>query len=222
MLSRNCQCVSQFRLLWQSEHPTPCSHRGQPNQARRPRSAVGSIGNTASHPIRKHSSGHQVVVDTLLIVVKIGVQHRVRAILLGEHFHGGPVVPDRLDDGGPAARLVEGQVVCERQMIRLNSSFRFSLCRHVERATRVRRRARGRQWPPSHSAVELDHSFSTSQAVRRADIVERAFGGLVHGAIASAHSGWIDGILTGLHPSRRLGCRTVRMGLRCQGSGIRR
>jgi hypothetical protein len=29
---------------------------------------------------------------------------------------------------------------------------------------------------------------------------------------------WIDGILSGLQPSRRLGCRTVRMGLRCQGS----
>jgi hypothetical protein len=27
-----------------------------------------------------------------------------------------------------------------------------------------------------------------------------------------------DGILSGLQPSRRLGCRTVRMGLRCQGS----
>jgi hypothetical protein len=29
--------------------------------------------------------------------------------------------------------------------------------------------------------------------------------------------GWIDGILSGLQPSRRLRCRTVRMGLRCQG-----
>jgi hypothetical protein len=29
-------------------------------------------------------------------------------------------------------------------------------------------------------------------------------------------------ILSGLQPSRRPGCRTVRMGLRCQGSGTRR
>ena len=82
---------------------------------------MGSIGNTASHPIRKHSGDHQVVVDTLLIVVKTGVQHRVRAILLGEHFHRVPVVPDSLEDGCPAARLVKGQVVCERQMTRLSS-----------------------------------------------------------------------------------------------------
>jgi hypothetical protein len=155
-----------LRLIWQSVHPTACSHCGQPNQARRPRSAVGSIGNTASHPIRKHSGGHQVVVDTLLIVVKIGVQHRPCAVLLGEHFRRVPVVPDRLEDGGPAARLVKGQVVCECQMITLSSHL-FSLCRHVERATSVNGRARGRQWPPSHSAVEVDHSFSTSQAVRR-------------------------------------------------------
>jgi hypothetical protein len=81
---------------------------------------VGSIGNTASHPIRKHSSGHQVVVDTLLIVVKIGVQHRVGAILLGEHLHRVPVIPDRLENGGPATRLVKGQVVCAFQIIRLD------------------------------------------------------------------------------------------------------
>src|SRR6202012_546840 len=36
-------------------------------------------------------------------------------------------------------------------------------CRHVERATRVSGSARGRQWPPSHSEVEVDHSFSTGQ-----------------------------------------------------------
>ncbi len=69
---------------------------------------MGSIGNTAGHPIRKHSGGHQVVVDTLLTVVKIGVQHRVRAILLGKHFHRIPIVSNGREDGGPAARLVEG------------------------------------------------------------------------------------------------------------------
>ena len=31
-------------------------------------------------------------------------------------------------------------------------------------------------------------------------------------------NGWIDGILSGLQPSRHLRCRTVRMGLGCQGS----
>ena len=30
--------------------------------------------------------------------------------------------------------------------------------------------------------------------------------------------GWNYGILSGLQPSRRLRCRTMRMGLRCQGS----
>jgi hypothetical protein len=32
--------------------------------------------------------------------------------------------------------------------------------------------------------------------------------------------GGFDGILSGLQPSRRLRCRTVRMGLRCQGSAV--
>src|SRR5277367_7079742 len=41
-------------------------------------------------------------------------------------------------------------------------------------------------------------------------------------SLGRSQTGWIDGILSGLQPSRRLGCRTVRMGLRYQGSGTRR
>ncbi len=87
----------------------------------------------------------------------------------GPHFHRVPIVPDRLEDGGPAARLVKRQVVCERQMIGLSSHL-VSPCRHVKRATRVGGRACSRQWPPSHSTVEVDHTF-----VRSAGIIECAW-----------------------------------------------
>ena len=55
--------------------------RAAEQQARRPRSAVGSIGNTAGLPIRKHSSGDQIVVNPLLFVIQARIQHRVGAIL---------------------------------------------------------------------------------------------------------------------------------------------
>lgn len=121
LLSRNCQWTRQFRLLKHSSQPTPRLHSGQLNQARRPGSAVGSIGNMAGQTARQHSSRHQVVVNSLLLVVQAGVEHRVRATFFGQHGQRVPVLPNRLENGSPPARLIESEVICEFHTIRVNS-----------------------------------------------------------------------------------------------------
>jgi hypothetical protein len=52
LLSMYCQWLAQLLLLWQAEHALPCKQRGHSSQARRDRSAVGSIGNTVTVPFR--------------------------------------------------------------------------------------------------------------------------------------------------------------------------
>ena len=69
LFSRYCQWVLQFRLPWQSWQPAPSSQLGHGSQARRERSAVGSIGNTSHRPIRQHAGADQLVVDPLLLLV---------------------------------------------------------------------------------------------------------------------------------------------------------
>ena len=75
--------MPQLRLLWQTAQARPCSQRGHSSQARRARSAVGSIGNTITRPFRQHTGADQFVVDALLLLVEIGVEHVVRLVLLG-------------------------------------------------------------------------------------------------------------------------------------------
>ena len=69
LLSRYCQWMAQFLRLWQSTHLVAWSQHGQGSQARRDRSAVGSIGSTIHRPTRKDARVHEFVVDPLLFVV---------------------------------------------------------------------------------------------------------------------------------------------------------
>ena len=114
LLSRYCQCVAQFVALLAvvaARRPRLATGALQPGAAAR--SAVGSIGNTTHRPIRQHTCADQLVVDPLLLLVEIGVQHVVRLVLLGEHRDRVPVVADRLEHGGAPAGLVQRQVVGE-------------------------------------------------------------------------------------------------------------
>ena len=96
LLNRYCQWVAQFLALWQSPQRAPWLQRGHASQARRLRSAVGSIGNTINRPIRQHTGAHQLVVDPLLLRVEVGVQHVVGLLFLGEYRNRIPVVADSL------------------------------------------------------------------------------------------------------------------------------
>ena len=61
--------MAQFFRLWQSTHLVGWSQQGQGNQARRDRSAVGSIGSIDHFPIRQDTGANKIVVDPLLLVV---------------------------------------------------------------------------------------------------------------------------------------------------------
>ncbi len=88
LLSRYCQWVLHFRRPAQAWQLAPWSQLGHGNHARRPRSAVGSIGNTSHRPIGQHTGADQLVVDPLLLVIEIGVQHVVRLLFFGKHRDG--------------------------------------------------------------------------------------------------------------------------------------
>ena len=111
LLNMYCQWVAQLLLLLQTEQALPCKQRGHSSQARRDRSAVGSIGNTVTVPFRQHTSADQLVVDALLLLVEIGVEHVVRLVLFGEDRDRVPVVADRLQHRGASAGLVQRQVL---------------------------------------------------------------------------------------------------------------
>jgi hypothetical protein len=75
------------------------------------RSAVGSIGNTISRPFGQEAGADQLVVDPLLLLVQIRVQHVVGLLFLGEDGDGVPVVTYRFEHCAASTRLVEDQVI---------------------------------------------------------------------------------------------------------------
>src|SRR6185312_16793644 len=93
-----------------SPHPVPWLQRGQGSHARRAASAVGSIGNTIHRPIRQHTGADQLVVDSLLLLVEVGVQHVVGLLFFGQYCDRVPVVADRLEDGGAPPGFIEREV----------------------------------------------------------------------------------------------------------------
>jgi hypothetical protein len=73
--------------------------------------AVGSIGNTTSRPFGQDAGADQLVVDPLLLLVQVRVQHVVGLMFPGEHGDGVPVVTYRLEHCATSTRLVKSQVI---------------------------------------------------------------------------------------------------------------